>query len=259
MSIQPGEIFKTSESTSPGAAPLIDIGVTALSPLISGHTVSATVSTPGVARRRSITWLQNTGGWGRWVVVSRLRMRSAENPVGWFESRSNDVTNSPATKWTTKQKAICAAISACISRRRECGSSPPLSALTGLTAEARSAGSMPNRNVTPSASASAKPSTRQSAGSARRAGSFGGLIIPRIYGADHHANSAPRDVARKASQALSTRISCTKRHRPAPIDTRSAISRARAAACAVIRFATLALAISSTSITRMPSAMSDTR
>ena len=56
VSIQPGEIFKTSESTSPGAAPLIDIGVTALSPLISGHTVSATVSTPGVARRRSITW-----------------------------------------------------------------------------------------------------------------------------------------------------------------------------------------------------------
>ena len=159
VSIQPGEIFRTSESTSPGAPPLTAIAVTELSPLISGQTVRATVSTPGVARSRSITWLQNTGGWGRWVVVSRLRMRSAENPVGWFESRSNDVTNSPATKWTTKQKATCAAISTCIRRRRECGSSPPLSALTGLTEEARSAGSMPNRNVTQSASASAKPST----------------------------------------------------------------------------------------------------
>ncbi len=36
-----------------------------LSPLISGQTVSATVSTPGTARRRSATWSQKTGGWGR--------------------------------------------------------------------------------------------------------------------------------------------------------------------------------------------------
>ena len=62
--------------------------------------------------------------------------------------------------------------------------------------------------------------------------------------------------AKKASHALSTRTSCTRRHRPAPIETRSAISRARAAACAVIRLATLAQAISSTSATRTPRAAS---
>ena len=41
-----------------------------------------------------------------------------------------------------------------------------------------------------------------------------------------------------------------------PDRTRSAISRARAAACAVIRLATLAHAIARTSITRMPNASS---
>ena len=74
------------------------------------------------------------------VTVSRFRIRSAEKPVGWWDSRSKVATNRPATKCTTKQKATCTAISACIRRRRECGSSPPLSALTGLTEEARSAG-----------------------------------------------------------------------------------------------------------------------
>ena len=59
--------------------------------------------------------------------------------------------------------------------------------------------------------------------------------------------------------ALSTSTSCTRRHRPAPIETRSAISRARAAACAVIRLATLAHAINSTSATSTPRAISGRR
>ena len=87
----------------------------------------------------------------------------------------------------------------------------------------------------------------------------GGLIMPTTNGADHQANNAPMAAARNASQALSTRTSCTRRQRPAPIETRSAISRARAAACAVIRLATLAQAISSTSATSTPSAASDRR
>ncbi len=99
---------------------------------------------------------------------------------------------SPATKCTITQKATCTATSACIRRRRECGSSPPLRALTGLTEEARSAGARPNRKVTMRASESAKPSTRRSAGSARRAGVSGELIMPRMNGADHQANNASR-------------------------------------------------------------------
>ena len=78
-------------------------------------------------------------------------------------------------------------------------------------------------------------------------------------GADHHASHAPSAADAAASQALSTSTSCTSRPRPAPIDTRSAISRARAAACAVIRFATLAQAISNTSATSTPMAASAVR
>ena len=84
------------------------------------------------------------------------------------------------------------------------------------------------------------------------------MILPTTNGADHHANNAPIAAASNASMALSTSTSCTSRHRPAPIETRSAISRARAAACAVIRLATLAQAISSTSATSTPRATSDT-
>ncbi len=56
-------------------------------------------------------------------------------------------TNRPAANSTNTQKATCAAISACITRRDACGSAPPLSASTGFTAEARSAGARPNRQV----------------------------------------------------------------------------------------------------------------
>jgi len=133
-------------------------------------------------------------------------------------------------KSTKKQKETCAAINVCIKRRRECGSSPPLRALAGLTAEARNAGAKPNNKVTTRVSATPNPSTLQSAGRTSRAGWSGGLIIPTTTGADHHANNAPMVAARNATQALSTKTSCTRRHRPAPMETLSAISRDRAAA-----------------------------
>src|ERR1700722_3608209 len=98
-------------------------------------------------------------------------------------------------------------------RRRECGSSPPLSALAGLTVEARSAGAKPNRSVTPKASAMANPMPRQSAGSDRRSGLSGELILPTTNGADHHANNAPMAAARNASIGLSISTSCTSRPR----------------------------------------------
>src|SRR6266446_10510799 len=125
-------------------------------------------------------------------MVSRVRTRSAEKPVGRWDKRSNVATNRLATKRTRKQKATCKAIKACIKRRRECGSSPPLSVLTGLIAEARTAGSRPNRKVTPRVSTKAKAKTRQSAGRNSRAGLSGGLILLTTNGAAHHANNPPK-------------------------------------------------------------------
>jgi hypothetical protein len=148
---------------------------------------------------------------------------------------------------------------ACMRWRRACGSSPPLSALTGCTAEARSAGAKPKSSMTPTVSAKPNPTTRQSAGRNRRAGWSGGLIMLTTSGADHQANSPPMAAARKASQALCTRTSCTRLRRPAPMETRNAISRARAAACAAIRLATFAHAISSTRATSTPRAASEVR
>jgi hypothetical protein len=76
-------------------------------------------------------------------------------------------------------------------------------------------------------------------------------------GADHHANKTPTPAARHASQALSSSVSCTRRQRPAPMDTRSAISRDRVAACAVNRFATFTHVMSSTSVANAASDTSD--
>jgi hypothetical protein len=106
-----------------------------------------------------------------------------------------------------KQNATCAATRAFIRRRRECGSSPPLSALAGFTDDARGAGARPNRMVTAKVRATANEVTRQSAGRMRRAGSSGGLIMPTTNGAAHHANRMPSAEAQAASKALSIRTS----------------------------------------------------
>jgi hypothetical protein len=52
-----------------------------------------------------------------------------------------------------------------------------LSALAGWIAEARNAGTRPNKNVTPRVTVKPNPSTRQSAGRTRRAGLSAGLIL----------------------------------------------------------------------------------
>jgi hypothetical protein len=49
-------------------------------------------------------------------------------------------------------------------------------------------------------------------------------------GADHHAKSKPSTAARNARKELSTSTICISRPLLAPIETRSAISRIRAAA-----------------------------
>ncbi len=127
------------------------------------------------------------------------------------------------------QKAICAATRDFISRPRECGSSPPFKALIGFTDDARSAGASPKRNVTATARAAPNSSARQSTVRMSRTGSSGGASIDATKGADHQENSAPSIEAAVASNALSTRSICTSRAFPAPIETRKAISRARAA------------------------------
>ena len=258
-SSQPGDTLRKYARTGPGGAPLIETKPFQEFPPSSAMPARATLSTPGTARSRSATWSQKTGASGRCATVSSVRRRSAENPMGRWDNRSNVAANSPAANSTRKQKETWVATSACISRRRECGAEPPLSARAGFTADARSAGARPNRNITPTVRASPKARILQSAGSARRAGLSGGLILPTTNGADHHANHPPIIAARNASHALSTSTSCTNRHRPAPIATRRAISLARAAAWAVMRLATLAHAINSTSTASTARAISDRR
>ena len=127
---------------------------------------------------------------------------------------------------TRTQNAICAATSDFIWRRRECESSP-LSALMGFTAEARKAGVRPKRSVTKRARPTLNPNARQSASRISRIGSFGRASMDTTHGADQDANNAPAVEARTASIALSTSTSWIRRRRPAPIETRKAISRAR--------------------------------
>ncbi len=158
---------------------------------------------------------------------------------------------SPATKSTSTQKATWAPINSRIMRDRRCGS-PPLSATAGFTPDARRAGASPNSIVTANARATPNPSTLQSAGRIRRAGLSGVPIISTIHGAAHQANPPPIQAAKNASHAHSTTINCTSRHRPAPIEIRSAISRWRAAAWAVIRLATFAHEMKSTRHTSTP-------
>ena len=112
----------------------------------------------------------------------------------------------------------------------------------------------PNSSATASDRSNPNPSTRQSAGRISCTGLSGGLILLTTNGAAHHANASPRPAAIRPSMALSTMTIFTSRHRPAPIETRSAISRPRAAACADMRLATFAHATNSTITTSAPNA-----
>src|SRR5579871_2404985 len=112
-------------------------------------------------------------GWGWEDTASRLRTRSAEKPRWARERRSKVATKSPATKRTTKQNATWSAIRQCIKRRRECGSSPPLSANTGFTDEVRRAGAAPNKRAATKARSNENAAVRQSAESVRCAGLSG--------------------------------------------------------------------------------------
>ena len=133
--------------------------------------------------------------------------------------------------------------------RRDCRASSPFSAVTGVTDEARSAGVKPNSAVTNTASTTPNDARCQSKSKTSRTGISIGSIIAITAGAAHQATSAPSADAPSASIALSTSTSCIKRARPAPIDTRSAISLARDRVCPVSRLPTVAHAITSTSTT----------
>jgi hypothetical protein len=128
-----------------------------------------------------------------------------------------------------------------------------------MICELRNAGIDPNMSVTARVSNTAKLNNRRSNGSHSRAGFVTGLIRLTTKGAAHHANAHPAAAASNAIHKLSSITSRTNRERPAPSDTRTAISRLRDSACAVIKFATLAQAISSTSAVNIASIHNDER
>ena len=89
--------------------------------------------------------------------------------------------------------------------------------------------------------------TLQSHGRNKVAGLSGGLIRRTRNGKAADAIRLPNLADVALSDRASIKTSCTSRDRPAPTDTRSAISLARAVVRATMRFATFAHAISSTS------------
>ena len=110
----------------------------------------------GNGAQMSATWSQKTGGSAACDriqrpggVPRRSRWRGATSVQTWRQTDPR--RKAPESKTRPERRP-----SACIRRRRECGSSPPLSALAGFTGEARKAGDSPNRNVTPSVSSHAE-------------------------------------------------------------------------------------------------------
>ena len=88
-------------------------------------------------------------GCARCVTVSTARIRSAEKPVGRFDSRSNvarkqagDEEHQETERHLQRRSARASGGAASAGLRR------PSSALAGLTADARSAGTRPNSSVT---------------------------------------------------------------------------------------------------------------
>ncbi len=137
------------------------------------------------------------------------------------------------------------------------GSPPPFIALAGSTREACIAGINPNSTVMPIVSAIPNPNTIESGLSSNAIRtSIKCEIRSTTNGVAHHANSVPRAAAATPTIALSTITSRASRARPAPSDTRTAISRARVDTCPLIRFATLTHAISKTIPTSTANAIS---
>src|SRR5262249_696893 len=128
-----------------------------------------------------------------------------------------------------------------------------------MICEVRSAGTDPNISATSTVSKIAKLNKRKSNGSHSRAGFVTGLIRLTTNGAAHDANAHPAAAASSAIQTPSSITSRTNRARPAPRETRTAISRLRDSAWAVIKLATLAQAIKSTSAVRAANIHNDER
>ena len=90
-----------------------------------------------------------------------------------------------------------------------------------------------------------------------------GLPMSAVLASNHrtpaYARPRPATPATNASSTLSTSSCRTMRHRVAPIETRTAISRERSAARASSRLATFAQAMSSTNATAPMSDQNSTR
>ena len=164
--------------------------------------------------------------------------------------------NKPAPTNNNNDSATCAMISPLLNRdtapvvRRLC-----LSAVVKSWLVARHAGTKPKSTPVSSETASVKASTRQFR---LRSTPLGKIPVSLSVSARsalllQNAKSTPTAPPNAASSTLSVSSCRTRRQRPAPTASRTLISALRKAARASNRFATLAHAISSTSVTTMNS------
>ena len=170
------------------------------------------------------------------------------NPSGRLCRRWSELTKKPAPISRNTHSAICTATSVPVSRRWPRCPRISLSAPAGVVADARSACANPNVIVTATMSATPRATARTSRSRINRTGRSAGASNDTMNGAAHQANSAPAPHARVASSALSSSISCSRRPRVAPSDSRSASSARRARARVIWRLATFAQAMSSRSV-----------
>ncbi len=82
VAIQPGEMCRKNASTSVGGAPLTEIKLLDMVPLMSGQPASATASAPGNSRRWAATCSQKTGACLAPATVSSVSSRAGGKAGG---------------------------------------------------------------------------------------------------------------------------------------------------------------------------------
>jgi hypothetical protein len=223
-----------------------------LQPRKSGQPDRLADSTPDCLLTASSSWAATARARARAFSSCRSgasramsTMPTLVNPGSVPVRRLKDVRNKAETNSTTKMNPTCAATRVFSTPRCPMPRAlVRLSASMGPTVDARRAGIRPQSIVVATQTASANVSARRSKCRSSAIGSSSRDRRATMAGARSRPNSMPVAVATTASIPLSTSSCCSSRPRPAPIDTRTAISRSRAAALATSRLATLAHAVS---------------
>ncbi len=226
-------------------------------PPASAQACAPAALTAGSRRIRSST----ASAVARWLSALANRApdsaRSARTAPAGLNPRStccrlmSDCTSSPAPVARTTALATCTATSVARSRpRAACDVAPRApsdwSVVCGRTRDARSAGNRPQITPVSAETLAVNTSTsRLSDGSITSGNSYS----PRASRMPHRVSNAPTRPPAKASSRLSVSNWRTRRVRPAPSATRTAISWARRVPRASRMLAMLAQAISSTKAT----------